>query len=85
MTIRGDLTLGKTSISLKAMLRTIRHEGHGFFVEPNHLGADYADQKSIEGMAEILKELEGVLGMFQQLFHIPTGLPPNRHMSTPLL
>lgn len=37
ITLRGDPALGKTLVSLKAMMRTIRHEGAGILVELNQL------------------------------------------------
>lgn len=46
ITLRGDPSLGKTLISLKAMMRTIKHECFGIFVELNQIdlpneGMDY--------------------------------------------
>ena len=45
--------MGKTLISLKAMLRTIRHEGHGVYVELNHLDAGHAAQQLEEDTTRI--------------------------------
>ena len=37
MTLRGDHSLGKTLVSLKTMLKTLRHEGKGILVELNEV------------------------------------------------
>ena len=37
ITLRGDPSLGKTLVSLKAMMRTIKHEGAGILMELNRL------------------------------------------------
>ena len=65
VSIKGDPTLGKTFISLKAMLRTIRHEGHGVYVELNHLDANHAAQQWEEDTTRIPGELEEILGRFR--------------------
>ena len=78
MTIKGDPTLGRTLISLRAMLRTIRHEGQGFYVELNHFGADYANLEANDDPIDVPKKLVEILRLFQQLFQMPTEFPPNR-------
>lgn len=40
VTLTGDASLGRTGISLKAMIKTLRKEGQGFLVELNHLGVN---------------------------------------------
>ena len=37
MTLRGDPSLGKTMVTLKGMMRTIRHEGEGILIELNEI------------------------------------------------
>ena len=37
MSIKGNPSLGKTLVSLKAMLRTIKHEKQGMYVELSQL------------------------------------------------
>lgn len=39
ITLKGDPSLGRSGISLKAMIRNLRKEGGGFLVEFNYLQA----------------------------------------------
>ncbi|KAH9650018.1 hypothetical protein KPL70_026202 [Citrus sinensis] len=72
VTLRGDLSLGKTLVSLKAMMRTIKHEGAGILVECNQF----------EGLCEVSPEvptdLNQVLAEYELVFNMPMGLPPTR-------
>ena len=65
VSIKGGPPLGKTLISLKDMLQTIRHEGHGVYVELNHLDADHAAKQLEEDTTRILGKLEKTMGRFQ--------------------
>ena len=71
VTLRGDPSLGKTLVSLKTMLKTIRKEGGGVLVEMNTLDGQVA-------AAKIPTALEGVLAKFEGVFLMPEGLPPMR-------
>ncbi|KAH9762992.1 hypothetical protein KPL70_001020 [Citrus sinensis] len=72
VTLRGDLSLGKTLVSLKATMRTIKHEGAGILVECNQF----------EGLCEVSPEvptdLNQVLAEYELVFNMPMGLPPTR-------
>ena len=47
MTLRGDPSLGKTMVSLKAMMKTIRHEGEGILIELNEIKVNKGLAKDI--------------------------------------
>ena len=68
VSIKGDPPLGKTLISLKAMLQTIRHEGHGVYVELNHLDADHATKQLEEDTTRIPGKLEKNPGTYSVAF-----------------
>ena len=76
--IKGDPSLDKTLISLKAMLRTIKHEGQGVRVELRHLVADCVGHQLKDSLEDYPTELAEIMGRFQQLFQLPKELPPNR-------
>lgn len=72
VTLRGDPSLGRTLISLKATIRTLRKEGGGFLVEFNTLEG--------ESMREDVTEAEHVfvndcLSAYSMVFEMPHGLP----------
>ena len=69
MTLRGDHSLGKTLVSLKTMLKTLRHEGKGILVELNEVRVDQSIDKDIPAL------LTKVLCQFEAVFHTPMGLP----------
>lgn len=75
VTLVGDLSLVRAKISLKAMLRTIRKEKGGIWVEINEMEGMAEEQKidpQIPGyIAPILQKYKGV-------FAESTGLPPPR-------
>ncbi|KAL5578650.1 hypothetical protein UlMin_011092 [Ulmus minor] len=72
VTLRGDLSLGKTLVSLKTMMRTIKHEIAGILVECNQF----------EGLCDVNPEvplnLTQVLADYDLVFNMPRGLPPSR-------
>ena len=76
--IKGYPTLGKTLVSLKAMIRTIRHEKQGVYVKLSQLEAATVGSELQRSSTALPKELEEVLDQFQKLFQLPTGLPPIR-------
>ena len=70
--------LGKTLISLKAMLRTIKHEGHGVYVELSQLEPSTAKRQPRRDSKENPKELNKILDRCSLLFQTPSELPPIR-------
>lgn len=76
--IQGDASLGRTGITLKAMLKTLRKEGQGFLVEFNHLGAVSIEENELPGAANVPEFLAPVVQRYQNVFHLPRGLPPER-------
>ena len=67
--LQGDPSLHKTLVSLKAMCRTIRHEGYGYVVE---LGAV---RVAIEETFVFPHEIETVLNNSKEVFEVPMDLP----------
>lgn len=68
--LRGEPSLGKTLVSLKAMMRTLKHEGSGLLVELNQITAPTADESTVPLF------LHGVLDKYDSVFNMPRGLPP---------
>ncbi|XP_074328452.1 uncharacterized protein LOC141666362 [Apium graveolens] len=76
--LKGDPALGRTMISLKAMIRTIKKGGDGFMVECNHLGANVGEKVNEETPKEVPQYLEATLRQHTKVFQMPLGLPPCR-------
>ena len=57
VSIRGDPTLGKTLVSLKAMIWTIRHEKQGVYVVLRQVEAVTVGYELQSSLATLLKEL----------------------------
>ena len=76
VSMRGDLSLGKTLVSLKVMLRTIRHKKQGMYVELSQLEVGDAKSDSPERSLDILGELFELLSHYQHFFQLPAELPP---------
>ena len=74
-TIRGDPSLGRSQITLKAMLKTLRKEGGGLWLEFNLLEEENAVTQETQEVPAFLK---GVMGEFVEVFDSPKGLPPPR-------
>ena len=72
VTLKGDPSLGRTLISLKAMIRTIRKEEQGVLVEFNCVEG----QELRANSDEIPEFLKGTLKPYSGVFASPSGLPP---------
>ncbi|KAF8400118.1 hypothetical protein HHK36_013414 [Tetracentron sinense] len=72
ITLCGNPSLGKTLVSLKALMRTIKHEGAGILVELNQL------EGSGEESPGVPKFLHQTLAEHEAVFDMPSGLPPVR-------
>lgn len=77
--IKGDPSLSRTGVSLKAMMRLLRKGEAGYLVELNRLESSANSM----GEGDIIREgipefLQPVLSQYQQVFHMPPGLPPVR-------
>ena len=77
ITLKGDPSLGRTKISLKAMIRTLQKEGGGYLVEFNQMSSDPRKNDGLE-MGQVPSILHGVLQEFKHVFNMPLGLPPKR-------
>ncbi|PON91390.1 hypothetical protein TorRG33x02_129530 [Trema orientale] len=75
VTLQGDPSLGKSLVSLKAMIRIVQHEGEALLLEYNHVAAptSLAHHPIPDSIASLLHQ-------FHALFEQPTGLPPLPHM-----
>ena len=72
ITLRGDSSLGRTLVSLKSMIRTIRQEGAGLLVELSQLESDRTEEM------EDPVYLSKVLKQYVVVFQTPQGLPPKK-------
>lgn len=66
------MSLDRTLISLKVMIKTIKREGLGILVELNQVKIPEAKQQSI------LDCLQHVLMKYKAVFNMPQGLSPSR-------
>lgn len=72
ITLHGDLSLARSKISLKAMIKLLREEGGGFLVEFNRIeGEEQTEPEQPVFLQELLEE-------FKVIFKPPKGLPPQR-------
>lgn len=76
--LTGDASLGRTGISLKAMMKALRKEGQGFLVEFNYLGAKIEGEGELPAQGEVPGFLAPLVEQYQDVFHLPTWLPPAR-------
>lgn len=74
---RGDPSMSRTQVSLKAMIRALRKEGGGLLIEMNQLDG-VGDGEKGGGETELPAAISGVLEEYKQVFEMPTGLPPHR-------
>lgn len=73
VTLKGDPSLGRSLISLKAMVKLAKNDGPIYWVECHQLTTT-----PIQPGLEIPAEIEGVIQKFPALFESPKGLPPPR-------
>lgn len=71
-TIRGDPSLARSKITLKAMMKVLRKEGGGILVEFNRL-----EGKEVNALDQP-PFLKAVLEEYSGIFEAPRGLLPNR-------
>lgn len=76
-TLKGDVGLSRTKVSLKAMIRTLQKEKQGLLVECNLLESALEEHDSM-GEVEVPDFLQGVLEQYKQVFAMPNELPPVR-------
>ena len=74
ITLRGDPYLGRTGISLKAMIKTLQRERQGYLLEWNQL-EDKGENEPI-----IPEEFLSLIQKFKHVFHLPEGIPPQRRI-----
>ncbi|XP_062073590.1 uncharacterized protein LOC133777856 [Humulus lupulus] len=72
ITLQGDPSLCKSQISLKALIHSVQHEGHGYWIQCGALTTE-VDSRPTENGAEI----QGLLQKHEAVFDMPKGLPPH--------
>lgn len=77
VTLVGDPTLVRSQISLKAMIRTLRKEKQGYWVEINRMEKVIADRVEKPNV-EVPSFLADVTEEYKSVFVVPVGLPPPR-------
>lgn len=77
-TLKGDPSLARSRISLKAMIRTLCKEGGGLWLELNQIEHYQEKTPHSSALPEIPVFLQRVLTQFQSVFATPEGLPPIR-------
>lgn len=78
--LKGDPSLTRSRISLKAMIRVMRKEGGGILVECNQM----EEKKTVGVETTTPLFLGSTLAEFQEVFALPTGCRLGVAMSTPL-
>lgn len=74
VTLKGDPSLTRSKISLKAMIKTIRKEGGGILVELNRVEAVEGVERFKPG-GKIPKILDPVLTRYRGIFEMPQFIP----------
>ena len=75
--LKGDPSLGRSQISLKAMFRALQKEKLGLWVELNHMAEDTVGLEEHKGVTAP-PYLLPTISCYERVFHLPTGLPPKR-------
>lgn len=70
----GDPSLIRSQISLKAMIRCLRKDGQGFWLECNQLGTTELGKIAQKIPRDLLPTIQKYKGVFDE----PRGLPPSR-------
>ncbi|KAK9184730.1 hypothetical protein WN943_025081 [Citrus x changshan-huyou] len=71
--LRGDSSLSKTFVSLKAMIKAIQDARQGFLVELHSMVGGRTEASTV-----IPKPIQQLLEQFEGVFQMPSGLPPRR-------
>lgn len=77
--LKGDPSLARSKVSLQAMLRTIRKEGGGLWLEFNKVEAGESNGIGDSKVEQTIPPfLQGLIGRFEGVFEALVGLPPKR-------
>lgn len=80
VTLVGDPTLIKSSISLKAMRQALRKGAGGFLVGCNRMENPGNQIESKLGTGSHIQDyLKEIISSHEQVFEAPSGLPPKRN------
>ncbi|GKE61216.1 putative mitochondrial protein, partial [Tanacetum coccineum] len=74
VTIKGETGMIRTLVSLKSLVRSLQKEKKGFLVEMKQLDDTQAEATTTETSIEI----GGLLAEYEDVFNLPSGLPPSR-------
>lgn len=79
VTLFGDASLVRSKISLKAMIRTLRKEKEGYYVELNVVEKSTTEEGyKGDSLGAVPEFLSHVIEQNAVVFDAPRGLPPNR-------
>ncbi|KAL4592534.1 hypothetical protein LXL04_005533 [Taraxacum kok-saghyz] len=70
-TLKGDPSLECSRVTLKNMVRTLRHTKQGYVIQLNHIVDHEIEGKTLEFLFDLLHE-------YVDVFDMPDGLPPTR-------
>ena len=73
--LKGDLSLSRTKVSLKAMARALQHHSQGVWVELCQTSTTIDLSEEVQEVPKTVKEM---LAQHQRVFGPITGLPPSR-------
>ena len=73
--LKGDPSLSRTEVSLKAMARALQHHSQGVWVELCQTSTTTDLSEEVQEVRETVKEM---LAQHQRVFGPITGLPPSR-------
>nr|XP_043616078.1 uncharacterized protein LOC122587997 [Erigeron canadensis] len=71
--LKGDPSLCRTLVSLKSIIRSLQHVKNGYFVELKQM-----EEENLT-MQYPMDVIQSLLADFDDIFHMPNGLPPERH------
>lgn len=72
---KGDPSLARSKMSLKAMLRALKKEKEVLWVKLNHIEEQSKERKQVVAPLFLVVTVE----RYEQVFHFPLGLPPRRN------
>ena len=73
--LKGEPSLCKTRISLRALIRIVQHEGKGMLLEYESLERGQNEGQDVEN---VLQELKRLMQQYEDVMNDPVELPPSR-------
>ena len=75
ITLKGEPSLYKTQISLRALIRTVQHEGKGMLLECETLERGQNEGQDVE---KVPQELKRLMKQYEVVMNDPVELPPSK-------